>query len=54
MERFPEKVPANEPIIVPAEPIGDTYPREFRGKDGLRYYRVMIRYRRALWVNKSI
>jgi hypothetical protein len=38
----------DEVIIDPVEPIGDTYPREYRGKEDLRYYRILFRYRRAL------
>lgn len=38
----------DEPIVDPTEPIGDIYPREFRGKEGLRYYRVTMRYPRHL------
>lgn len=34
-----------EAIISPKEPVGDVYPREYLGEEGLRYFRVMMRYR---------
>lgn len=38
----------NQVIIDPLEPEGDIYPREYRGQEGLQYYRMMMRYRRIM------
>jgi len=38
----------DEVVLDPKEPEGDVNPREFRGEEGLRYFRIMMRYRRPL------